>query len=271
MANNIIIGLCEGPHDVAFLHKILKSNSFKTSQNIKLAEYPRPMNQLMVEEVKKTNINELNLQTARSVLLPGSVLRKENNFVFLYSLGGDTRKEIRQTILKRLISLLPKDGKYEVIPNDTSINLLYFFDADEKGENTRYNEVKEEVIQILKDSTFDDETRLLKFNELLLGCYIFSNDDGKGKLEDLLIPLMSTGNEEIFKKANEFYEQFYDEVRGKKGADKKKAIIGVSGQLQKSGSTNTVIIGQSDYINSAKIKESSKCSSIIHFFEKFIK
>jgi hypothetical protein len=273
MANNIILALCEGPHDVAFLHKILKTSNFKTAQDIKLGEYPTPMNQFIVEEVKKSNVNDLNIQTVRSTLLPGSVLKKDDNFIFLYALGGDSKKTVRQSILSKIVSFLPKEGKIEILPKDTILNLLYFFDADDKGTENRHIEVQNEIKEIINDIEFQGDDLLATYREMLLGCYIFSNSESKnGKLEDLLIPVMSESNEAIFKSAKQYFETHYEEVRGKKrGADLKKAIIGISGQLQKSGSTNTVIISQSDYLNDNKIKSSDKCSEIISFFEKFTK
>ncbi|MFI1743986.1 DUF3226 domain-containing protein [Thalassobellus sediminis] len=273
MANNIILALCEGPHDVAFLHKILKTSSFKTAQNTKLGEYPTPMNQFIVEEVKKSNVNDLNIQTVRRTLLPGSVLKRDDNFVFLYALGGDSKKDTRQSILSKIVSFLPKEGKIEILPKDTTLNLLYFFDADDKGTENRLKEVQNEVKEIINDLEFLDDAILAKYREMLLGCYIFSNVESQnGKLEDLLIPIMLENNEEIFENAKQYFDTHYEEKRGKKkGADLKKAIIGISGQLQKSGSTNTVIISQSDYLNDNKIKSSDKCSEIISFFEKFTK
>lgn len=273
MADNIILVMCEGPHDVAFLHKILKTNSFKTAQSIKLGDYPTPMNQFIIEEVKKTNVDELNIQSVRTSLLPGSVLRKGDDFVFLYALGGDSKKIVRQQILKKVITFLPSEGKIEVIPKTTTLNLLYFFDADQKGKKGRLKEIQSEIEEIIGEIEIQSEHRFKDYRSLALGCYIFSNEKSdNGKLEDLLIPIMSKSNEAIFKSAQKYFTEHYEESRGKKrGADLKKATIGISGQLQKSGSTNTVIISQSDYINTDKIKTSAKCNDIISFFEEFTK
>lgn len=217
MAENIIIALCEGPHDVAFLHKILKTNSFITSQNIKLVDYPRPMNQLLIQDVKKSNVEELNLQTARKTLLPDSVLKKDNNYIFLYALGGDSKKSIRQKILNKIVGLLPSQGKIEVIPKTTTLNLLYFFDADEKGKKTRLDEIQSEIKQIIGETEFKQEYSIANHNGMWLGCYIFSDENSeKGKLEDLIIPIMSKNNESIFKSAKNYFHTHYEESRGKK-------------------------------------------------------
>ena len=60
MTTKLITVLCEGPHDVAFINRVLKTKGFKSEEAIKLKEYPKPMNELFIQEIKKTNIEELN-------------------------------------------------------------------------------------------------------------------------------------------------------------------------------------------------------------------
>ena len=47
MATQIITVLCEGPHDVAFIAKILKAMGFRSNESTKLGEYPPPMNAIL--------------------------------------------------------------------------------------------------------------------------------------------------------------------------------------------------------------------------------
>ena len=56
MATQIITVLCEGPHDVAFITKILKTIGFKSNESTKLGEYPPPMNAILQNEVIKMNV-----------------------------------------------------------------------------------------------------------------------------------------------------------------------------------------------------------------------
>ena len=85
MSTQIISVLCEGPHDVAFITKILKVNGFKSNDLAKLAEFPSPMNDLFKTEATKTNIEELNFAELRQTLLPSATLKKGN--IYLFQIG----------------------------------------------------------------------------------------------------------------------------------------------------------------------------------------
>lgn len=270
MAEKIIIILCEGPHDVAFLSKILKSDGFKSFESLNLSEYPSPMNSLMIQEVSKSNFNELNLHTVRQSLLPSGILKKDTNNMFLYSLGGDSKKVTRQSIVTELVSFLPKEGKIEIMPKDTTISLVYFFDADQKGTSSRLSEIHAELKEIIEIESFNEE-KVINYRNLKIGGYVFADDLDLGKLEDILLPLMKLKNEKIFEMAEKYYNSLLDEKRGKKkNRDIKKSIIGIAGQLQNSGATNTVTIRHSDYISDDKIRANNKCQAIIKFFRNFI-
>ena len=77
MAAQIIIALCEGPHDVAFINRILKSIGFVSNESKKLNEFPQPMDKLMSLEVINTQVEELNLQEIRKNFLPSNTLQKK--------------------------------------------------------------------------------------------------------------------------------------------------------------------------------------------------
>ena len=65
MAKQIITILCEGPHDVAFICRILKTTGFKSNESTKIGDYPTPFDQLLVNEASKTDIEQLNLSELR--------------------------------------------------------------------------------------------------------------------------------------------------------------------------------------------------------------
>lgn len=260
--------LCEGPHDVAFIAKILKADEYRSKENLPLQDYPKPISSMFINEVKETNIEELRFQEVRRARLPSAILQREQHFVFLYAVGGDSRGDIRQTLLSTLISFIPEEGEIEILPKDTELNLLYFLDADNLGIAERVDQINKELQNTIGVKPFNG-VGLSNYKTLGLGIYIFSADEGLGKLEDLLMPLMEEHNENIFKEARAFYDNFYDADRDKrKKSDQSKATIGISGQLQKAGMTNSVIIGQSDYITSEKIKSNDKCLEILTFFSE---
>lgn len=294
MATQIITVLCEGPHDVAFITKILKTTGFKSDEGTKLSKYPSPINQLLTKEVTKTNIGELNLQTARKVFLPSKALKRGNIHIFLYEMGGDSKiLSNSPPLLREFISFIPKEeGGLTVLPSGTELSLLYFLDADDKGILKRIEELNKVIYENFKEEPFKKHTDFPVFNGIKLGAFVFTgSDNNTGKLEDILIPLMTEDNESIFQEAESYLSKHFKEERlfplklsinheGKMYEERSKvdkltyytlkSRIGVVGQLQKSGSNNVVCIGQTDYLTLEKIQSNGKCQEIIAFFEEFI-
>lgn len=272
MAKQIITVLCEGPHDVAFITKILKTIGFMSNENIKIADYPYPLNDLLKKEVVKTNVEALNLQEVRQTLLPSNTLIRGENYLFLYSMGGDSKSDSRKQILDKLKQAIPKEtGEIpEALLKDTNLSLIYILDADDKGVEKRLEYLNKEINEVMGEEPFTYDRRVKISNKIKLGSLIFTGSNGnEGKLEDILVPLMQKDNESIFENAKKYLSDHYDETRIKK-YDEPKSIVGIVGQLQKSGGSNVVCIGQTDYLTPDKIHSDIKCQEIIAFFEEFI-
>ncbi|UFH35088.1 DUF3226 domain-containing protein [Flavobacterium acetivorans] len=293
MDKNIILALCEGPHDVAFLNKILKTDGFKSNDSVKLGDFPSPMNHMLAREASKSEVKDLNIQEIRQTLLPTNSLKRDETYLFLYSLGGDGKKASRKSLLEKVKSYIPAKGEIKQgrFTEDTTIKIVYFFDADNNGVARRLLEVKNEIKEILTSLNKDSFTENGSYEEcegLKTGCYIFTGvDNNLGKLENILLPLMTVGNEQIFSNANSFLDENHDENRlfpfkikiGTSGIfeersaktsekykfDKSKSLIGTVGQLQQSGGANTVCIGFTDYLTLEKISTNPKCKEIIDF------
>jgi hypothetical protein len=298
MAQQIITVLCEGPHDVAFICRLLKSIGFKTNESTKIGEYPFPFNQLLIGEATKTDVEQLNLTEIRRNLLPSNVLKKNDDFIFMYSLEGDGKIGPRQRVLKELRSFIAAPGEIELLPKDTNLSLLYFFDADQKGINTRLSEINAEIKNALPEITddlFHVNGDAATISKLKIGAFIFTGPDNQtGKLEDILFPLMKAQNESNFEAAGAYLSAHFDEPRlfplkwstnslnneiveersrrqgDKARYDEIKSLIGAVGQLQRSGKSNVVCISDSDYLTLSKINADVKCQEILSFFSEFI-
>jgi hypothetical protein len=298
MGTQIITILCEGPHDVAFIARILKASGFKSNETTKIGKYPKPFDQLLVNEASKTDIEQLNLTEVRRNLLPANSLNRDDVYIFLYSLEGDGKKEPRMRILKELRSFITEEGEIERLPIATSLSILYFFDADDKGIDRRLEEINSELREALpeiQEHPFKSNGDSFMVSKLKTGAFIFSdNTNDKGKLEDILVPLMRLGNEPNFDAAHHFLSSQYDDdrlfklrlkidannavvtesrsvkARDKEKYDEKKSLIGAVGQLQRSGKSNVVCISDCDFISLEKIRSNVKCQEITAFFNNFI-
>jgi len=286
MAKNIIFILTEGDHDSAFIYRIIKSYGGVTDAKV-IKTYPFPLNDLFVNGISNISIEELNIQEAASRFLPYKVMNQGQNIFLLYTIGGDAQAAKRASLLKVVNSFNAKDDDAIQVVKDTMFSVLFFFDADDHGVRARVNQIRVEL-----NSTFDKEIldesfenkNIYAVENLKVGVFVFA-EDGKeiGMLEDILIPLMRQGNDDIFEAADTFlsiHEQttlfkgklkmdndVIKKVNGQKYSYR-KSLVGTVGQLQKSGKSNTVCISDADYLNDSKIQENNTCIDIYQFITK---
>lgn len=295
--------MCEGPHDVAFLSRLLCADGYTKYKEV-LSLFPQPLDKWFTTISKKLRIEELSLNRVyddiKAVLPSGAMENKErNHLVLLYSMNGDKQTDKRKQVIEMLESWThsPDDEKEFSLLEESSergnnYGLILLFDADENGVNSRIEEAKEELSKYfpIANNITDNGDIVAKDKDdnIKIGVYIFANPaTGTGTLENILLPIMKKDNELMFDDAEVFLKKHYDESRLKQlvfkmhpqdGVIEKrdnknkyypiKSIMGVVGQLQNSGSSNTVCIEKADYITLEKIKNSHICQHILNMFSK---
>lgn len=280
--NELTIVFCEGDHDIAFLSRILYVHGFEPYKK-KIKEFLVPLNQLykMILENKKIEDIEFKFQKPNQKIPYTVLIKDENHLVIFHNLSGDGNilnkkaEEITQEYISLNNENRRKIGKYEKL----NYRFLYFLDADEKGVNERLKQMK-----ILLDYSDLEHCTLAKKDDYEVGCYIFhdaSHRNLEGKLEDILLELMKPNNWKIFKNSGEFIKTTQlsntrrtkfictdkeEKTSGSTQFKKEKSLISVAGQLQFSGSSNSVIIANSDYIKKADILKNTHCKNIMELF-----
>ncbi len=290
----ILFALCEGPHDVASLYRILRVNGLQKYSK-PIGEFPSPLDSYFTKEAAGEDLERLKLDEVRNRRLPSEVLAYgDDALVLLYVIGGDSKAESRKKLLQDIGFMYGRNPVEKKIRTSATAecSVLYFFDADQKGTEARLREVCRELSEILKQevSLSGAPLQYRHANGITYAANIFA-EAGKptGKLEDILLPLMRQGNEDIFQKAED-YVRLYDpqrlprlKVRWDNGrltemrdqTDKgdyhqDKSVIGIAAQLQNSGATNAVCIKHSDYLNRNKIVSNPSCQEIWCAFEALI-
>ena len=296
----ILITLCEGPHDVAFLYRILLTEGFVNCP-WKLSEFPAPLNSFLSHQATGENIDDRKLEDVRNRFLPSEALiRNDKQLVLLYAIGGDGKKELRGQLVNgiRSFTAVTDPKAFTPTPAQDKYAIFYLFDADDKGIEKRLSEIESELKEALsKEGThveIDLPANGSKFSHenIDYGAYIFARqNENCGKLEDILLPMMRQGNEKIFEDADAYLTRHYDETRlcrlkikpneegiitekrqSKKGSkyDALKSAIGIAGELQNSGSTNSVCIKHSDYLTLSKIHNDAACQEIAGAFNDLL-
>lgn len=291
MVENTIFILAEGDHDSAFLYRILKASGF-SSYKEKIKDYPSPLNDFLQQDILNITIPEVKIQQARTRFLPHYVLKQDNNLIFIYSIGGDTKGEIRTSLITALnaFNIEDEDGLALNASPNASISVLFFFDADDKGTQNRMNQLLDEIRPAFPSFDFSPPSdyapsEFHQIEDMKIGAYIFKEKEtDQGMLEDVMIPLMKQDNDDIFSAAETFLMinrtclLFKDKLTFDESGDilkkvnnvkfsHKKSLIGTIGQLQKSGMSNAVCISQTDYLTDEKLLNNSTCAEIMELLK----
>lgn len=294
----IVFTMCEGPHDVAFLSRLLSSAGYQPYKK-KVKDFPAPLGRWLGKSATKLSIQDLNVDKVYqelNALLPAAALWSDerHHMILLYSMCGDSQVEKRKVLVETLKewSVAPVDEKEFSLSEESGneYGLVVVYDADEKGIDARLKEIRTELSDTFPyvDHIVSNGDVVTDETNVKLGAYIFSEEEsGKGTLENILHPLMKQDNEDIFNDAESFLMKHKDEGRLKRLIFKKdesgeiheirkgnsqyhhvKSILGIAGQLQNSGTSNTVCIEKSDYITLEKIQSNRMCQEIINMFGK---
>jgi len=272
---NLKIVMVEGPHDGAFISKVMKVNGYSTFSK-PINEYePKMMAEYLKGQYKNAPVGELNLQSVRQqILFPSYALTSGDEIILIFHMGGDSRVDRRTRLVKDLrdFFLSPASRSTGVVTNQDTLTFIYEFDADQSGVDERLKQANDEIGNLDAGfSGFQANASYVVSNGIRWGVYVFAKEDGKGKLEDIILPMMEEGNEDIADCAKDYVDRrasFTLFQKEKPTKHPEKARIGVMGQLQKAGSAIPAIIEQSAYLTDEKIRKSPICMDIFNFLAK---
>ncbi|MCP4112705.1 MAG: hypothetical protein GY749_45455 [Desulfobacteraceae bacterium] len=264
---NALLVFCEGPHDVAFCRLVFKF-CFKINKiSWKFSEYPSPLNQLFKASMEKHAAQDMSLDMAHKFFLPDRTLysREKKQLVLLFNTGGKTKTDNPKNFLEDFLPLLKQskifpDGADKVVDK---CKYLFLYDRDHKTPSDVFSWCKNTFSNIGDENFISDDLKTLEGNNLAaicmdktVGSYVFSPADSFGTLEDILLPMFESAQNEVVSKTEEFIDECFDwktehENNIQKTAEtakRKKAIITVSGQRKKPGSSMNVVIDQGKLI-----------------------
>lgn len=288
-----IVVLCEGKTDVAFLRRLLEVDNYRDYVEI-VGNIPRPLglggdrNNKGSYFINKLRSYQYDSSKLRDAPILPLILRRtqgqSDTYVFLYDMNGMARVENYKEIIKDFQGLSGKtqnEDDFEASRFKMDVALAFVYDIDDKSINERIDFLKEtfsdtiQEIQYLKEDKSIIDSKHFKG----LGCYFFCDEENnQGSLEDLILPLMKAGKENLFKKAEEFLNCEGAFIRYKKddpttksdyktASDLNKSLIGSVGQIEILGLNNADIIKHTKLLNIDKFKNSSQCKGILAFIK----
>ena len=264
------IVMCEGPHDTAFISRVLRVMGCRNDKTC-IGEFPGKLFDFLkkqyIPEVESYPIHEARGKT----ITPNYGLSYNDEVLFLlYSMGGDSKKESRNKIVSYFLALFMSEF---AVPADLGFNLhfVYEFDADKDGRDKRLESLNKEIREQIPEFPGVEHGSYCNYANITWGAYIFSAPGSdKGKLEDMVLPMMREDNEDVFADIEvvadkrEVYNlyQAHKKKMDKDGWDRDKAMIGMAGQLHKVGSANAAIIEQSCLLTNEQIVANAVCQEI---------
>ena len=185
--------MVEGPHDGAFISKVMQVNGYKTYKKPIGSYSPQFVAKYLIGQYKNAPVDELNLQSVRQqIIFPSySLVLEEKEMLLIFQMGGDGREDKRKKLVGDIYGFLRSTITMEELADSGKITFVYEFDADEDGVDARLQQVTREIKQI--DFAFPGLTANASYvesNGIRWGSYIFENGSGKGKLEDIILPMI---------------------------------------------------------------------------------
>lgn len=286
-AVDILVVFCEGPHDVAFVSKVMTHclDFKKPKPAWVFSEYPSPLDKLFSSSVKRHAQKDLRLDMAHKFFLPDAVFERENHLILLFNSGGKTQADKVSTLLSELLDLLEdaESATYGENPRFVAkARYLFLYDADDWGLDTTCRKAREWFATVGERAWLDSDLQADADCQFAAvngdkALYIWGETPNEGTLEDWLHPLFDKTSHELVEKATAALDDMFDWelVHSKRkqaianAADRKKAILTVAGQKQKSGYSMNVIVGQTDMISSDDLKTDEKVKAFADFVARF--
>lgn len=257
-----LLVFCEGPHDVAFVKRVFM-NFFHAEKargtdgdGLKFSEYPAPFNQLFRASVEKHAVKDLSLDMAHKFFLPDRTLITGDWLILLFNAGGAKQVEKVKLFLSDFMVLYQESS---VFPQDastviTDAKYLFLYDADHQTPNDiavwmqrQFSHI-EDVEWSLGEWVIEKHLRGVIQGDKAL--YVWAGEDGKGTLEDILLPVYMESNSDLIKKSRTFVDDSFswdiDNANPKKQfrlkAEQSKAVLCSAGQGKRPGKSLNVII-----------------------------
>ncbi len=269
MSQNLLIIVCEGRHDTEFIARLLKER--KNGKRVEvLNKLPLYLNK-HISSIIQTRYKTPTKIFERPELLPIVVKVQQANeidiFVCLYGIGGTSRSDRGAKIIENFKDILQS----ELYPEKPQkVAFAFGVDADNKAAEIVLEKLKNDYQPYLENHPFADVDYFI-----LKDAHVNSGD-----LESILVPLMREGYEEAFDAAEVFVDTYggekiasstntEDSEKLKADFKRKKAVLGIMGNLQNSGIDNGNTIKQATFWNGKFTDEKSpQCKDLMQMFEK---
>lgn len=271
---------CEGPHDVAFIAKLINQLNFSNKDIKIVSELPECIQNIIKQAISNIETESLRIDKPLKAFFPNKVFPLEDNqYVCLFSTGG---KEHLQAALENIRKNKLLIGR-EKSTGIASIQHAFILDADyeqfENGQNNLHggiegtlNYLSDEIRKVIPEFTnFTCNSSWVDTDFGIIGNYIFTAHNSKeGTVEDLIDDIIKPT--QLVQPSDNFCTAIkdFDEARNAKAKDRtklQKIKLTCITQAFHPGSSLAVGLTNDKIIDIEKLTG----SQVLESFEKFIK
>ncbi|WP_131931101.1 hypothetical protein [Burkholderia sp. SRS-25] len=281
---------CEGPHDAAFLNKLLKTQlSFKKVE-LKLSELPYPISNVLQQSFKTRAADDLRLDLAKKFFLPDYILGRDEVLVMIFNYGGSNRKANMSPFLEKVFALLDTPTTFVRAgqsANRAILSYIVFADADARGLIGARHDISADLAMIgdsqwLSNSwqAIPDTTAVMQDSPFgTTAAYIWKKSaEDSGTLEDVVHECRSGHaglNQTLdFLDARFSWSPPADATPEQScaiAAKRLKAAFCVEGQREKPGMSLGVVLDQTDLLEQEGVTGSPAVQDCLAFLGAWLK
>ena len=286
--SSVHLMFCEGPHDAAFLNRLLKTQLGFTKVDLKLSELPYPISNVLQQSFKTRAAEDLRLDLAKKFFLPDYLVARDAMLVMVFNYGGSNRQASMSPFLENVFLLLSEaafSGAGQSA-NPPRFSYTIFADADVLGLVGARNQVKADLATIggtawLNCTWTDLEgtgavTQVSAFGPT--AAYIWKKwTEDNGTLEDIVLECLSgdAGLQQTleFLDARFSWNPRADATREEMcatAAKRLKAAFCVEGQRKKPGGSLGVVLDQANLLKSEVMEKSAAVQDCLAFLRVWL-
>lgn len=263
-----VLVFCEGPHDIAYLTRLLAASG-AVAYNVVVSKLEWPFGKLFTDRYASRNANNAKLCGRGAVLLDEPPLLEavwklpdDSRHWYFLNCCGDGREGQINAILK-LVTTLTQTAEPKNRLSD--LGIVFVNDADEMGIKVRQQQIAGNHAEILfplvphfAGSLANSVQHNVGLNYGVGTCIFFESGTDKGTLESIVWPLMRSAASPRHDQSHDLMDQFAmagtNIGPGNPASKKLKAALTAAGQPESPGCSLAVIPRESLHLTAAALK-----------------
>lgn len=216
----LLLLFSEGPHDVAFIKLVLELGlDIRHIEHVRINDFPNPLSKIFMQILKEHFVDDVALEMVHRFSLPNYVFRKDDSYIMLFNTGGkDKFFVIKQLVSKIYLKLNEQDASFDFTPSD--IIYLFTYDSDFKTAENEDKEIRNNLFPITENDAYPEDKEFfsenpkvfLAGNEENLNFFFWPNNEDKGTLEDILLPIYKSNNQILLQNTENFVDDNFSDI-----------------------------------------------------------